>query len=252
MFFRRIVWSILLVLSMIFAGVVTAQDAESLSYGDTVTGELNAGTPFQEYTFEGTEGDVIVALADTSADREIFSPVIQLFGTGGGGLMESPRGQGGYFAALSFVLNSTGEYTLRVLQPEYSDDTGEFSLTLLQPETLAPGDSIDGQLSIENPNDFYVIENPDGVTVEATLNGAEELVPRFLLRLAQNYRPVSVYTSFSMSVSGTFNVPADEESIYIMVVEYDVSDISIYETARSEYTLTVDEMATADNDVTMR
>ena len=122
-----------LILALIVAvPAVLAQD--SLAYGDTVAGAITSDEFSIEYTFEGTEGDVVVIeMRRTSTDEELRRPAVQLIAPDGDVLGDTSDNFSFGFALLAAQLPESGTYTIiagRIDGPD-GDSVGGFELELI-------------------------------------------------------------------------------------------------------------------------
>jgi hypothetical protein len=166
-----------LVLFLLFAAPLAAQEGGALAYGETVSGTLEPGTEVR-WTFDGTEGDLIItdfavtggrAMLELHAEAGSFMYVGLSVTDDDFSLWTS--GDGGYLNT-GYTLPQTGTYTL-VLKPEQGRP--EYTLTLyeisdmLSEQTVAYGDTVTGELDGLLPQ-YWTFEGSAGDTayVEVT------------------------------------------------------------------------------------
>jgi hypothetical protein len=104
--------------------------AASIAYGQTVTGTLDADTPFLYYEFQGQAGDMIEAVEEnTSGDLD---PYLGLANADEVVLIEDDDSAGNRDARVSFTLTASGTYTLIATRYQFEDGqtSGQFRLTL--------------------------------------------------------------------------------------------------------------------------
>ncbi|MBX3064656.1 MAG: hypothetical protein U0528_17590 [Anaerolineae bacterium] len=160
------------------ATVARAQDAETLSYGDTVTGEITEDTSEVVYTFEGAEDDLVIVQVipienedgDTLDVKAVMSDPDdeQLIDT-----TEDYAKQLTYTYGTAFmeVLGGDGTYTITISADE-EGSTGEFEIQLVQPEEL----ELDAPVTIEGSVQgyyrylgFYTVKAEEDVTLLLTV-----------------------------------------------------------------------------------
>lgn len=129
---------ILCVLIIMFsaAAVVSAQLGQgSLSYGDTVVGNLTSSNG-DTWTFQGSAGDSVTI----SLDSDDFDPVVELY-TANDSLLTSDDDGGGNFNSLisNFVLPSDGQYSI-LARGYVGTARGEYTLSLDGDQDTQNGD----------------------------------------------------------------------------------------------------------------
>ncbi len=150
----------------------------SLSYGDTVTGELNQTQ--DSWTFDGVAGDV-VSIAMTSAD---FDTYLELNGPDGQQVMVNDDGGEGLNSLIEeFTLPATGTYTI-VARSFGNAGTGSYSLSLVTggsssvpaiptggSGSLSYGDTVTGTLN--QTQDSWTFEGRAGDSVTIAMTSAD-------------------------------------------------------------------------------
>lgn len=158
-------------------------DGDELSIGDTVEGEITEDEPQVEYIFEGEEGDIItitviaedgefdptVALLDEDGDEIAYNDDAQLII----GDMSRTDSQ-----IAGFELPDDGVYTI-VVSSFAGAGEGDYTLSLeegapeIEAEEIAYGDSIVGEISEDEPVQFYVFEGEEGDVVLITMTAED-------------------------------------------------------------------------------
>lgn len=125
--------------------------ADSLAYGDVVEGVI-AGGGRVLYTFEGTQGDVVVidAVAATGARLDL---VLELIGPNAVILQRDDDSGGGLNPRIDFVLPTSGTFQIAV-STFFGAQDGEYTLAL-NAGVEALGD-VEGTLSIGDTVDAYL------------------------------------------------------------------------------------------------
>lgn len=140
-----------------------------LSIGDTVSGELSAGQPTAEYTFEGEAGQ-LVSITVTSDD---FDTYLTLEDSTGYSLVTDDDSAGNLDSRIgTFSLPSNGTYTIIV--ESYDGLYGGFELSLVAAtvETLDFGQIVDGELSADSPTQVYVFSGTEGDVISISLSSS--------------------------------------------------------------------------------
>lgn len=174
---KKFTWLVLLLL-LIFAAPLSAQEGGTLAYGDTVSGTLEPEAEVH-WTFEGTESDLIITdfvVSDGRATLELHAET-GIFLYVGLSVMDDDfsrwtSGGGGYLNT-GYTLPQTGTYTL-VLKPEQGRP--QYTLTLyeisdrLSEQAIAYGDSVTGELDGLLPQ-HWTFEGSAGDTAYVQVTG---------------------------------------------------------------------------------
>ncbi len=164
-----------------------------IAYGQTLTGELSAAEPQQRWLFEGQQGDVVnVSMAGLGSLQDTYLEIRDLDGT----LLaqDDDGGKGEMALVAGFTLPYSGTYCISamhtpspygVYEVEYpyggpptptGHPYGSYRLALLQVEvgTLTYGQTVDGELSDEQPQGYWRFAGQPGeaVSVEALNQGS--------------------------------------------------------------------------------
>jgi len=189
---RLLAGIIVLVIVIIGASITFAQD--SLTYGDTVTGELSDDTAEVSFTFEGTAGDVVVVeVRETEQFSDLNYPFLTLQDPSGEVVAQS--NEFGFKSAVLVVgLQDDGTYTVIVSgSPNYeaSETVGEFALTLEQATPLAESEVVSGEITLDDAT-YYLVESSNArfnlrfdrggqgfppITINVVNNADGELIP---------------------------------------------------------------------------
>jgi thiol-disulfide isomerase/thioredoxin len=165
--------------------------ATSISYGDTVSGEITDENYEQSFAFEGNEGDsVTIRLA---ADGSSLDTVVQLLGPDGEILAENDDSSFSSTDSLieNFTLPADGQYTIIATRYNGAEgqSVGDFVLELItgtaeeegetaaeETETisLSYGETVSGELDDENYRDFYTFNAEAGDTITISMEAAED------------------------------------------------------------------------------
>lgn len=128
-------WILLMSMFLLLAALpVTAQEPEKLAYGQSISGTLSADTRAMNYTFSGSEGDVIYI--------SMYAPIatlLQLTGANGTELASAENNVviGSLIGPLTLARD--GIYTVTATQPDWVDPPGgEFGLVIDQIDAPEP------------------------------------------------------------------------------------------------------------------
>jgi hypothetical protein len=124
---KLIVFLVLVLLLPTYEKVTAFQSAETMNYGNAVSGEINDAQPNILYQFEGAEGDLIYINLLINPDELL--PQLRLIGVNGATLSGvSEYGQSLMLGPLA--LPETGTYGIEVGRPFDSSEAGAFQLRL--------------------------------------------------------------------------------------------------------------------------
>jgi hypothetical protein len=232
--------SLVILLLVIFAlsiSVAAAQD--SLAYGDIVTGLMKEGEFEFEYTFEGTEDDVIVIeMRRTNTDDDMTRPEIFLLDSTGDTVATTQDGPFSYGKnALAVRLPATDTYTILATRVDGAsgDSTGEFELELIQPEILELGaDVVEGQIDNEAGNQYYLLPSVGLVTL-TYVPGDATYVPIVAINQASDgtLRPMGQIAGLFVEAA-TLTIDADDDELYIVTISANESDY-FFQEIEAEY-----------------
>ncbi|MCE7948549.1 MAG: hypothetical protein DYG88_14085 [Chloroflexi bacterium CFX4] len=158
----------------------------SISYGDTVQGELTSSASKISYAFEGKRGDIAVVQMIAAPSNGAIGAQLNVTDSGGAKLADSAAliifGRLGEIVVVE--VPSDGTYTINV-ESGSSGTTGAFDLVLLQAEFLELNSPVEGEAS-STPDDqrgrysnFYVVESRSDVELRYE-------------RLSGNYTPAMI------------------------------------------------------------
>jgi hypothetical protein len=233
--FLNRLFALVVVLGLLVVAVIPAMAQDSIAYGDVVDGEIEEEEEV-EYTFEGAEGDIIVAhLWGTNLDDSLTSPTIELRDSDGDTIIASQY----TFreATVTAVLEEDGEYTIAVIAT--TGNEGEYNLALYQPEVLESGSAIEGSLDADTEDQYYYVSGENDVTLNFSFEDAQEYVPTFRVYNAEDFSLVGYVVSVVEEITGGLNLVGGEAEGYIIAVEYSASDLLIYEDTGSDYAISV-------------
>ncbi len=114
-------------------GTITSPDVSKsipITYGEAVTGVINADHPFVDYVFSGEAGETVVVTMDR-VDGDL-DPYLALLDAADEVLIEDDDGGGDRNARLTYTLSATGTYTIVATRYEFRDGTtaGQYRLAL--------------------------------------------------------------------------------------------------------------------------
>jgi len=157
-------------------GAFGAQAQDAIEAGDTVTGELTDDAFAVEYTYEGTEDEVVViTLAPVDLLAELNNPAIIVRDENGDDLL---RYDGYGSSTVVVLLPEDGEYTIVATRTDDAAGTsiGEYTLTVTAPDELEAGDSVDDELTSEDTM-YYVYRGDADFVLSYVREG--EYAPEF-------------------------------------------------------------------------
>jgi hypothetical protein len=239
---RALLFISILALFCVFAPTLAQDDANTIEYGQTVTGEITNRNFEIEYRFVGAAGDVI--LAEMSDPQEysgpLDSPGIILLDAKYN-VISSVDGYGGsvqFFAELP----ASGDYSILATRADGRAGTslGEFNLTLSKLPVLEPGEAISGKIPADT-TDFYAVvtDKPFTVAYERLTRG---LYPEMNISTLYNNQPRQIATLRGDTlVSGSIGITPESDTegtlAYVISVETSYS----FDESVVEYTVMLEE-----------
>jgi len=143
--------------------VLAQETGSTIEYGQTVTGEITNQSFEIEYSFVGSEGDVIVIEMKDPAgfSGTLDSPSIILLNSDYE-VLGSVDGLSGFTVTLVAQLPTDGEYVILATRRDgrSGDSIGAYTLDLIKPQVLIPNEPVEGSASTDN-RAYYVVEVAD-------------------------------------------------------------------------------------------
>lgn len=197
-----------------------------LTYNQTISAIFDSSRSEDQYTFEGAQGDIIT-LSMRSADFDTF---LMLYGPDGGQLRFNdnaiPPTDSGLFA---YELPATGRYLIIATSRDAAETggssrvSGTYSLTLTaarpaQDGTIAPGETIVGELSLVSQRAQYTFNGRSGdvVTIDQRSDAFDSVVMLFNSDGTQLAQDDDGGGGLNSRIT-RFRLPADGE--YVIVVD---------------------------------
>lgn len=210
----------------ITAGSQPPTSDTSLTYNQTVEGTFDQNNIREEYTFDGTQGD-IVTITMRSAEFDTF---LTLYGPDGAQLRFNDNGIPPTDSALySYELPETGRYTIVATSRETAESggsnsgSGAYSLTLAvaraaQEGEIAAGETIVGELSLVAQRAQYNFEGRGGdvVTIDLRSEAFDSVVLLFTAEGTQIAQDDDGGGGLNARIT-RFRLPADGE--YVIIVD---------------------------------
>lgn len=206
---------------------VSQPDGEtSLRYNQQVQGSLDLNSADADYTFDGTQGDIItVTLRSTE-----FDTFLMLYGPDGGQLRFNDNAIPPTDSALfAYALPATGRYTIVATSREAAESggtaraSGTFSLMLTvaraaQEGTIAPGETVVGELGLLAQRAQYSFEGRGGqiVTVDLRSDAFDSVVALFTAEGTQIAQDDDGGGGLNARIT-RFRLPASGE--YVIIVD---------------------------------
>ena len=170
---KRVVLVTAILLLALTALTVNAQ--ETITYNQTVTGEITNEVYTVPYTFKGSAGDILVIEMLGVDPFEGFSdPELVLTAPDGSVLVNTEdvfQFLGGYGETyVAIELPAAGVYALTATRTggAEGDGVGQFKLTINTPTPLEPGKSYNGTISSEGTYNYYVYTGDAKFSVKYT------------------------------------------------------------------------------------
>lgn len=212
-----------LVLVAAFATTVVRAQAEPIEYGETVTGEL-ANNNFEfEYTFKGSEGDIIIIdMRATDFSNDVDDPQIDLLDSEGNLVLSTADQWVFNWVRMGLMLPADDDYTIIATRKggRGGSSVGEFQLTLMVPPVLTLDEIVAGSLVSDDPVSFYAVMLDEAFDVAYARTGGD-MAPEIKVSQADprtgEIRAVGRITgeAVSFGMLGTF----EPDTVYFVEVD---------------------------------
>ncbi len=162
-------------------GFPPQQGSGSIAYGDTVSGEITEPNIRDQWTFEGSRGDLIVITMDSN-DFDTFLDLQQ-----NGQSIASNDDYNGLNSQIGpFALPEDGAYTI-IARPLSETATGSYTLalSLAEVQTINYGDTVTGELAA-NENVSLSFEAEEDQVISIRMSG-EDFIPHIDLRASNGF-----------------------------------------------------------------
>ncbi len=223
-------------------------DEGSIAYGQTVEGEFDEDPDGAEYTFAGSAGDIVTI----TLESDDFDTYLVLLDEDGNELAANDDSGGTLNSQIAdFELRADGTYTIVVTSfPNRARDeaiTGAYTLTLegagggpvvVEGETLAYGQSVDGEVEDDPDGAVYTFEGSAGDVVTITLESPD--FDTFVILLDANGDEIAADDDSAGNLNSrieAFELP--EDGTYSIVVS-SFGNRSSGEPITGTYTLTLE------------
>jgi hypothetical protein len=243
---------VLLLLTMIPAlAYAQSGDSNTIKYGEIVEGELTNIDFDQEYTFEGSEGDVVIVrlIADENAD---FDPLLYL-ATSDNEILAQNDDFSGYNARIIYRLPDDGEYMIVAtrLGERTGYGSGAYELALEDAQISELGVTIEGVVQSDELTAAHVfVPEADGIYDIEYNQVRGGFYPTFVVQTipddATYYEEVASISGIEV-LGGTVRVPLKADQIYILTFQenyYSYSETS----TQAVYTINITGEAAEDDD----
>lgn len=150
---------------LLVASLATAQGGEAIKYGEVVKGEMTEDEYEFTYTFEGSDGDVIIiAFSPVDEFGDLNSPIIVLTDPEGDTVADTTNNFvfGSLIAAAE--LKDDGEYTLLVTRADgkSGESVGEFTVEVVNLPVLEAGKPLtEEETDSESRSQYYAVKSED-------------------------------------------------------------------------------------------
>jgi hypothetical protein len=194
-------------------------EGTAINIGDTVTGQINSGTPIVAYTFNGRAGDPVdIRLIATSGNLD---PLLIVLGPDGDEVARDDDGGEGRNSLLeNFTLPADGTYTILAtrFRQETGTSEGGFELALTPPGSgpaptptgpvgegtiIAYGDVVTGAINDSTPGVRYVFPGQSGDVVTIELSATSGNLDTLLILLGPDGNEIARNDDDGGLASGT-------------------------------------------------
>ncbi|MCU0499850.1 MAG: PPC domain-containing protein [Anaerolineae bacterium] len=151
---------LLLVMLVLLFSVLIVHAQDTIDFGDSVDGELEANETI-DYTFEAEEGTFVVV----GLESDDFDPFLTILDDSGDIVANDDDGGEGTNSMVRFVVPENGEYTAQV--SSLFGGSGDFTLSLDTGElaTIAAGETVEVEFDGETDGFYFSYEGTQGETI---------------------------------------------------------------------------------------
>jgi uncharacterized protein YdeI (BOF family) len=171
---------LVLMLALLLASVVRAQDAVAIEIGDTVSGNLTVEADTDIYTFEAEVGQIITITLISDDEENSFDTFLTLQDAEGNVLATDDDSAGNLDSQVTgFSIESAGTYQILVQSYESAQgnvgEAGDYVLTVEEAQgiILEYGMSVEGELSEAETAVYYTFRGDEGDTILVTMIAAD-------------------------------------------------------------------------------
>ncbi len=220
----------------LLSGLSVHAAGPSIKYGQTVKGEITAGSPSVEYTFKAEANDVVVIRMKQDGTDSSVAPRLTLKNASGETIADSKDQISVFSVSLAGQLTDGGEYTL-VASSSDDTSTGKFQLDLAKAKVLTPGTPEQDKSSSDTFAYYaYTTDSPFNV-VYAKQDG--DFSPAIVANRVVNYEMKGVAELSGEQVSGgSLGIKPIQKDLYIVSVGEGTFDIN-FSTVSASYTISI-------------
>jgi len=239
---KRIIVLLVVLLLISASLLVQAQDATPLQYGDTVTGEITDETFEVSYVFAGTQSDVVVVeMRRANTDSGLYNAAVVLLGPGGDILADSTDyyAYEGAEAIIAAELPEDGKYTILATRDNgrTGDETGEYTLKLLQPEVLSDA-TTQGDMNNKTQDQYYVVRSSGSFAVSYRVLDSNYAPLVDVSYINEDGYPESAASLSGLRLdAGRVEVFAEDGELYLVAIVADDLDYLFEEDIQISYEL---------------
>jgi hypothetical protein len=150
---------------LLVIGLVSAQDAEGIAYGDVVEGEMTEDEFEFNYTFEGSEGDVIiVSFRPVEEFGDLDSPIIIITDADGDAIADTTDTFVFGNLIVAAELEDDGEYNIFLTRADgdSGESVGEFTLELINLPILEVGSPLEEEeTDSDSRSQYYAVKSEE-------------------------------------------------------------------------------------------
>ncbi|MBC8170679.1 MAG: hypothetical protein H7X77_03370 [Anaerolineae bacterium] len=150
---------------LLVVSLVSAQDAENIEYGDVAEGEMTEDEFEFNYTFEGTEGDVvIVSFRPVEEFGDLGSPIIIVTDEDGDTVADTTDAFVFGNLIVAAELENDGEYNIFLTRADgrSGDSVGEFTLELINLPILEVGSPLEAEeTDSDSRSQYYAVKSDE-------------------------------------------------------------------------------------------
>ncbi|HLA42945.1 MAG TPA: hypothetical protein VJZ27_05890 [Aggregatilineales bacterium] len=238
---KRFFLALIVALAIPVIATVQAQGAATIEYGQVVTGTISNEQFEVPYTFQGTQGDVIIIqLSPVDILADLDQPAVILLDSNSGMLTSSDS-----FGTVTLAarLPADGAYTILATRADGRAGTsiGEFNLSLMRPPVLESGSQVEGSAT-STGGTFFVYESGASFLISYNKTSGD-FSPQLLVNRIGSSNELEEVASLSgvgvtggqIAIAGTGSVAS---TTYVIVFQEALFDFN-FEEVSANFTLVI-------------
>lgn len=236
----------IILLASISYPVYSQDEAQIITYGETVQGKFPVGAEEVEFTFSGLAGDIVVIESKSMDILNGFMPEIQILNARGTAIADTTENFD--IESLDFIqvmipleIPADGDYTIIIKNGSYFelDEDADFELRLLQPEILANNTPIQGTASTEEKAFYVVISNED-FSIDFSKVSGDMLVSVSIGRIESGGLE-TLAVLYGEMTQGNIQITPNRNTLHLITIQEAPYEITIFGVKTADFELTLNQ-----------